>query len=199
MIAFLTILFIVIAYLVGSLSSAVIVSKLMHLPDPRANGSGNAGATNVFRLSGRVPAFITLACDVAKGFIPVLLAMIMGVANFALALVALAAVVGHIFPLYFKFKGGKGVATSLGVMLVLSFWVAVIGIIIWGVVVLLTRYVSLASLIASSVGAILILFIHTSYFLPILVATLLVIWKHKDNIERLKAGTERKMVFNKQP
>ncbi|MFT3742219.1 MAG: glycerol-3-phosphate 1-O-acyltransferase PlsY [Gammaproteobacteria bacterium] len=195
MIVLLTLFFIIIAYLIGSLSSAIIVSKLMHLPDPRTAGSGNAGATNVFRVSGRWPAVITLICDVLKGLLPVLLAYLAGLRGFNLALVALAATVGHIFPIYFKFKGGKGVATIFGGMMVLSFWVALIGVIIWGVVLVISRYVSLASLIAVAVGTILILFVHTSYFLPILAAALLIIWKHKDNIERLRAGTENKMIL----
>src|SRR5262249_54726044 len=195
MTALLTLFFIIIAYLVGSLSSAIIVSKLMHLPDPRTTGSGNAGATNVFRISGRCPVVISLIFDVLKGVIPLLLAALAGLKNFNLALVAFAATAGHIFPIYFKFKGGKGVATTFGGVLILSFWVALIGIIIWAVVLLLSRYVSLASLIATGVGTILLLFVHVSYFLPILAATLLIIWKHKENIERLRAGTENKMVL----
>jgi acyl phosphate:glycerol-3-phosphate acyltransferase len=186
------IIFIIIAYLVGSISCAILVCKAMKLPDPRTEGSGNAGATNVLRIAGKLPAVLTLVGDALKGFLPVLIAAWLGVWGFMLALVALAAVVGHIFPLYFKFKGGKGVATAFGGLLVLSFLAAIISIIVWIIIAAATRYISLASLVAIVIGTLLILFIHTIYFLPVLIAALLIIWKHKENIERLKAGTENK-------
>ncbi len=187
------ILFLIIGYLVGSLSSGVLVCKAMKLPDPREAGSGNPGATNVLRLYGKLPAILVLVCDALKGFIVVLLAKIFGVYGFMLGLVALSTVAGHMFPVFFQFRGGKGVATAFGAVLVLSFWVAIIAVVAWFVVVLVTRYVSLASLVASIFAAILILFIHTSYFLPMAIIAALIIWKHMENIERLRTGTENKV------
>lgn len=186
------ILFVIIAYFVGSLSTAILVCKAMNLPDPRTTGSGNAGATNVLRVGGKLPAILTLVGDILKGFIPVLIAMWVGVAGFLLALVALAAVVGHIFPAYFNFKGGKGVATAFGGLLVLSLGVAIVAAIVWALVVFLSRYISLASIVATVLSAILIIFAHTNYFLPVFVMAILIIWRHSDNIKRLKAGTENK-------
>jgi glycerol-3-phosphate acyltransferase PlsY len=190
------IIFIVIAYLIGSLSSAILISKMMHLPDPRLEGSGNAGATNVLRISGRLPAALTLLGDLLKGLIPVLIAKICGVSGMLLGFVALAGVVGHMFPVFFQFKGGKGAATAFGGLLVLSFFVAIISIIVWAVVIGITRYVSLASLIAAVLVVVLILFFNTIYFVPAALIAVLIIWRHMDNIERLRAGTETKIDFS---
>lgn len=187
------IIFIIIGYLVGSLSSAILVCKAMGLPDPRSQGSGNAGATNVLRIGGKLPAGLVLLGDILKGLLVVLVAKAIGVQGFMLALVALATVVGHMFPVYFKFKGGKGIATAFGCILVLSFWLAIFCLIIWLIVVGLTRYVSLASLIAIVLATVIILFVHTNYFLPIAIVAILIIWRHMDNITRLKAGTESKI------
>ncbi len=190
---FVALLFIIIAYVVGSLNCAILISKVMHLPDPRQEGSGNPGATNMLRMHGKQVALLVLAGDILKGFIPVLLAKLVGVTDFGLACVALAAVVGHMFPVFFKFAGGKGAATAFGVLLALSFWVTLLVAIVWAVVVFVTRYVSLAVLIAMVLAAVLILFVHTSYFLPVAVAVTLIIWRHHDNIERLKTGMEDKV------
>lgn len=192
-----SLIFIIIGYLVGSLNSAILVSKAMKLPDPRTQGSGNAGATNVLRISGKLPAILVLVGDALKGFLPVIIARLFDVSGIWLAVVALAAVIGHIFPLYFKFKGGKGVATAFGGVLALSPVVAIISLIAWGITLFISRYVSLSSLVGSVLAAILLLFVHVSYFLPVAVITALIIWKHMENIERLKAGTEHKFEFNK--
>lgn len=188
----LAILFLIAAYLLGSLNSAILICKLMKLPDPRLDGSGNPGATNVLRVAGKLPGILVLVGDVLKGLIPVLLAKVVGVSGFMLALVALAAVIGHIFPIFFEFKGGKGAATAFGGFLALSLWVSIIVIFIWAVITFTARYISLATLIATTLGAILILFDHSNYFLPCAVMAGLIIWRHWDNIERLKAGTENK-------
>lgn len=187
------IIFVIIGYFIGSLSSAILVCKAMGLPDPRSQGSGNAGATNVLRIGGKLPAALVLLGDLLKGLIVVLIAKAVGVQGFMLALVALATVVGHMFPAYFKFQGGKGIATAFGCLLVLSFWLALISLILWIVVVALTRYVSLASLVAAVFATVAILFVHTTYFLPMAIMTILIIWRHMENIERLKAGTENKL------
>src|SRR3989344_5242872 len=135
----------IIAYLLGSLSSAILYSKFTGAKDPRTTGSGNPGATNVLRASGKQAALIVLGGDVAKGLIAVLLARMVGVNSFMLGLVGLAAVAGHCFPVYFKFKGGKGVATALGAILALSFWAAILSAAILVAIIAITRYVSLAS------------------------------------------------------
>lgn len=189
----LSLFMIIIAYLLGSVSSAIIVCKAMNLPDPRSGGSNNPGASNVLRLAGKKAALIVLVADAVKGLIAVLLAKLFGVMGFGLALVALAAVVGHIFPLYFQFKGGKGVATALGAFLALSFWVGLVAIIVWLIIAMLSRYSSLASLCAVVLSAVLLLFVNTHYFLPVAVMTLLIIWAHWENIQRLQAGNESKI------
>lgn len=189
----LAILFIAIAYAVGSLNSAILVCKAMKLADPRSEGSGNPGATNVLRLAGKQAAIIVLVADVLKGFLPVLIAEMVGISGFMLGCVALAAVVGHMYPAFFKFQGGKGVATAFGVLLALSAGIGIISILVWGVVVFVTKYVSLASLVALVLAVVLMLFVHPACFLPVLALVVLVIWRHKENIDRLKAGTENKI------
>lgn len=185
---------VVIAYLLGSLQTSVLLSKILKFPDPRTQGSGNAGATNVLRTIGKNQALATLIGDVLKGFIAVMIARIFGVTGFFLALTAFAAVAGHVFPCFFQFRGGKGVATGIGGLLLLSPFIAILAIVLWLVIVFTTRYVSLASLIAAGATPILILiFSKTAYFIPILLMAGLIIWKHKENIQRLRAGTESKV------
>ncbi len=182
----------VVAYLVGSVSSAILVSKYMGLTDPRTEGSKNPGTSNVLRISGKKAAIFVLLGDVLKGFIVVLLARLMGVSGMGLGLVALAAVVGHIFPLYYSFKGGKGVATAFGTVLVLSPWVGIVAFVVWALVALISKYSSLASLTAVVLATILLLFVHLNYFLPVAVMAILIIWSHWENIQRLQNGTENK-------
>ena len=184
---------IVIAYLLGSLSSAMIVSKYLKLPDPRESGSGNAGATNMLRLAGKNTAVVVLAGDVLKGIVAVLIGRVLGVSGLMLGWVALAAVVGHIYPVYFKFKGGKGVATMMGVLVMLSFWVGIIAAAICGAVAYFTRYASLASLIAAVAAPILMILVGNHlYTFPVFVITVLICYAHRENISRLRAGTESK-------
>lgn len=193
-----TIIGLIIAYLIGSLSTSIITAKLMKLPDPRSQGSGNAGATNMLRVGGKKAAIIALVGDALKGFIAVLIGRILGEHGIGLALIGFAAVVGHVFPCFFKFKGGKGVATMLGSLLALSLWVAVATIVVWVIVAAASRYASLASLIAAIAAAVFTLvFGDGSYFIPVLFMTIMVIWKHLDNIERLRTGKESKIDFNK--
>lgn len=182
----------VVAYLLGSVSSAILVSKYMGLPDPRTEGSKNPGASNVLRISGKKAAIFVLLGDVLKGFIVVLLARLMGASGMGLGLIALAAVVGHIFPLYYSFKGGKGVATAFGTVLVLSPWVGIVAFVVWALVALISKYSSLASLTSVVLATILLLFVHLNYFLPIAVMAILIIWAHWENIQRLQSGTENK-------
>lgn len=187
---------IIIAYLLGSVSSAVIVSKMLKLPDPRKKGSGNPGTTNVLRLSGKQAAIYVLMGDVLKGLIAVIIGRLFHVHSIALGFVAFAAVMGHIFPIYFKFRGGKGVATSIGAILGLSFWVALFLIATWIIVALIFRYACVAALITAIATPIFMLLAgHGSYAFPMLLITLLIIWKHWENIGRLRKGTEDKIKF----
>jgi glycerol-3-phosphate acyltransferase PlsY len=187
----------IIAYLIGSISSAIIVSKLFRLNDPRKVGSGNAGATNVLRSGNKCAALLTLIGDVLKGAIPVWLTQSYGTSDGIIGLCALAALLGHIFPVYFSFDGGKGVATCLGIFTALMPIIAVIIIVIWFLVAAISRYSSLAALIAAATTIPMsffffdeMLYVGVSFAL---VALLML--KHRDNIERLKLGTERKISF----
>ena len=187
----------VIAYLLGSISCGIIVSKMLNLPDPRQKGSGNPGATNVLRLGGKQAAAYVLIGDALKGLIAVLIARLLHVHGIALGFVAFVAVIGHIFPVYFKFKGGKGVATAIGAILGLAPWVAVFLIATWIIVLLIFRYASVAALITAiaapiymSIGG-----YFLSYTFPVLLITILIIWKHWENICRLRKGTEGKIKF----
>lgn len=195
----LAIFFTALAYLLGSVNTAVIVCQLMKLPDPRTEGSKNPGATNVLRIGGRNAAFLVLGADILKGLIAVWIAAIFGLGGFALGFVALGATLGHIFPVFYGFQGGKGVATALGSILGLSFFIGIVCCIVWVVTVFITRYSSLSSLIAVSVAPILLLFVNAGYFLPVLLIAGVVAWRHLENIARLRLGTENKMDFGNPP
>jgi glycerol-3-phosphate acyltransferase PlsY len=188
----------VVAYLIGSVSSAIIVSKLFRLNDPRKVGSGNAGATNVLRSGNKFAALLTLIGDVLKGAIPVWLAQTYGASDGIIGLCALAALLGHIFPVYFSFDGGKGVATSLGIYIALMPLMAVLIVVIWLLVAAISRYSSLAALIAAAATVPMsffffdgMLYVGISFAL---VALLML--KHRENIDRLKMGTESKISFS---
>lgn len=186
----------IIAYLLGSISTGIILSKFLKFPDPRTTGSGNAGATNILRTVGKNQAILVLIGDALKGLIAVWIGMIFGIHDFWLGLVAFAAVVGHVFPVFFKFKGGKGVATAFGGILGLSLWVGVLMIIIWAAIAFVFRYSSLASITAAVCAPILMLFFgKTAFAFPVLLITLLILWKHMDNIQRLRLGSESKIQF----
>lgn len=190
------IIFGVIAYLIGSLSSAIIVCKFLNLPDPRMQGSMNPGATNVLRIGGKTPALITLAGDMLKGFIPVFIGHLIGISGVFLGLIAIAAFLGHIYPVFFKFQGGKGVATSAGAILALSPIVGVAAIVSWLLVAVIFRYSSLAALVAAIAAPILMLLLgDKTYFLSTLIIAVMLIGKHWDNIQRLRSGSEGKMTF----
>jgi glycerol-3-phosphate acyltransferase PlsY len=183
------------AYLFGSISSAIIVCKLMGLPDPRREGSKNPGATNVLRIGGKGPAVITLLGDVLKGALPVFIAKWYGLTEIGICLVASFAFIGHIFPVFFKFEGGKGVATALGALIVLNWLTAISWLLTWIISALLFRYASLSSLIASILAP-----FYISYFThdPMLTKTitfmsLIIIIRHFENISKLIAGKEKKI------
>lgn len=181
------------AYLVGSLSSAIILSRVFGLPDPRTSGSGNPGATNVLRLSGKKYALMVFLGDFLKGLLPVLLAKVF-FSQPLCALVGLFVVIGHIFPLYFQFKGGKGVATSAGVMCALSWPLGLSVIITWFLVAVIFRYSSLAAILSAIFAPFYAVFWtskDTSIVLGIVSVIILI--KHYDNIKKLVRGTESKI------
>lgn len=180
------------AYLLGSVCSAIIVCKLWGLPDPRSQGSSNPGATNVMRIGGKKPALITLAGDMAKGVPLVLLAQHLQLRPDFISAIGLAAFMGHLYPVFFKFEGGKGVATALGVLLAL-YWpvgLAVIGV--WIAVFALFRISSLSSITAFAVAPIIAWYLVPNYMLGIVGMSVLLIARHKTNIKALLKGEERK-------
>lgn len=187
------VIWIVAAYLLGSISFGIVISKLFGLPDPRKVGSGNPGATNVLRSGKKSAALFTLLGDAFKGWLPVWLALQSGMLMWVVSAVAIAVFLGHLYPLYFKFKGGKGVATALGVMLAISPWLALATIVTWGLVFAVSRYASLASIVAALLAPIFAYFIllpYKNFVLMVLVLAVLLIWRHRSNIQKLLAGTE---------
>lgn len=183
------------AYIIGSISSAVITCKLMGLEDPRLSGSKNPGATNVLRNAGKTAAIITLIGDMFKGVLPVLVAIYLAVDYNVIALVAFAAFIGHLYPVFLKFKGGKGVATALGVYLALDWKIGLAVIGAWLLVALTLRISSLAALIASLTAPFLIWQINgsTSLIAMSTVVTAMLFWRHRSNIKNLISGAEEKI------
>lgn len=181
-----------IAYLMGSASSAIIVCRLMGFPDPRTQGSGNPGATNVLRYGGKKAAIIVLLGDMLKGLLPVAAAQWLGLADGWLALVAFAAFLGHLYPVFFRFEGGKGVATALGVMLGLS-WPAGLAVLgTWLATAFVFRYSSLAALTATAFAPLYAWLMLGSAEILVMVIVMggLLIWRHRSNIRKLLDGSE---------
>lgn len=188
-------IFPIIGYLIGSVSAAIIVCKLMRLPDPRSEGSGNPGATNVLRVGGKTAAAITLLGDAAKGFVPVFAATAMDIPPLWIGLTAVACVLGHLFPVFFQFKGGKGVATTIGAVFGISWLSGLLFIASWLALSLLFRISSLAAL-GTLLALPVFLWITTRSFDMVIcsvVIALLVFWRHKENIKRLMRGEEPKI------
>ncbi len=185
------------AYCIGSLCSAVIVARLCHLPDPRTEGSRNPGTTNILRIAGKKYAVIVLLADLLKGLLPVLCMKWSHFAPDYLGYVGLIAVLGHIYPIFFGFKGGKGVATTLGVLLGLNFELGLLVILSWLIVAGVTRYSSLAAMIAVSFAPLDVWWITSNLHLviPVLLIALLVLWQHQENMRRLWRGKESKIKF----
>lgn len=185
---------ILIAYLFGSVSSAIITCKILRLPDPRKQGSGNPGTTNVLRIGGKKAAVITLLGDVLKGVIPVLLAKGYGISTIGIASVAFAAFLGHLYPIFFRFQGGKGVATGFGCLLALAWPIGIALIVTWLVVAVITRYSSLAALITALLGPFYVwYFTNVTYTLTAIATSLLLIVRHRKNIVKLYHGEETKI------
>ncbi|WP_100656310.1 glycerol-3-phosphate 1-O-acyltransferase PlsY [Alteromonas flava] len=189
----LIILLVCVAYLCGSLSSAVMICRLFQLPDPRFTGSGNPGATNVYRIGGPIPAVLVLVSDILKGTLPTYGSYWLGVEPLYLGLIAIAACLGHIFPLFFGFKGGKAVATAFGAMLPIGLGLAGLLIVCWIAVVALTGYSSLGALVAVGLAPLFVWFIKPAYTLPVAMLSILIIARHHENIARLWQGKESKV------
>ena len=188
-------LFILFSYLLGSLSAAIIVCKLMGLPDPRSQGSGNPGTTNVLRIGGKKAAVITLLGDLLKGLIPVALAKVFISEPWALAAVAFAAILGHVLPVFFKFQGGKGVATSFGVLLGLAWPAALVVLAVWLAMAAVFRISSLSAMVAALAAPFAMLWFspHLEFFWLTSVTALLLLWTHRSNLQNLLAGKEGKI------
>lgn len=185
----------VLAYLLGSLSFAVLVSRAFGLPDPRSHGSGNPGATNMLRTGRKSAAVLTLLGDMAKGGVAVWLAGYAAVQfNLAHEVIygaAIAVFLGHLYPVFFGFKGGKGVATALGVLFALSLGLGLVCLLAWGLIFAVTRISSLAALVATLVAPIYAYFMmDNAAVMALMTLAVLIFWRHRDNIARLLAGQE---------
>lgn len=190
-----TILLVLLAYLLGSLPFAVIVSRVYGLEDPRSHGSGNPGATNVLRTGSKSAALLTLLGDASKGWLAVWLAGRLGGDTLTVAIAGVAAFVGHVYPVFLKFRGGKGVATALGVLAGWSGALALVTIVAWVLTAALMRYSSLAALVAAMAAPIAAGFLVGSIHITTAAAVMsaLLIWRHRGNIQRLLNGTESRI------
>ncbi|OOE60246.1 glycerol-3-phosphate acyltransferase [Salinivibrio sp. ML323] len=187
----LAIAIIIAAYLLGSVSSAVLVCRAFGLPDPRDQGSKNPGATNVYRLGGRFAAAWVLLCDMLKGMIPVWLSYLIGINPFLLGLIAIAACLGHIYPVFFHFRGGKGVATALGAMAPIGLSLTGLLVVTWGLVLVLTGYSSLSAIVTAIVAPLFTWWIKPQFTMPVAMLSCLILFRHYDNIRRLLDGDEK--------
>ena len=205
----------IVAYLIGSISFSVIISKKMAGFDVREKGSGNAGSTNMLRSVGKKAAANTLICDILKGVVAILIAIILGNIfknsnkELLLQIAGIAVVLGHTFPIFFGFKGGKGVATSLGILLMSNWQIGLICLVFGVVLIILTRMVSLGSCMAAILFPVLTLFINEHYtvltegksgnvyFIYSVIMAIIVLYNHRSNIKRILNGTENKISFKK--
>jgi glycerol-3-phosphate acyltransferase PlsY len=200
----------IIAYLLGSISFSVIFSKKMAGFDVREKGSGNAGTTNVLRSVGKKAAIITLICDVLKGVVAILVAYIIGLIikglnnSLLIQIAGIAVILGHTFPIFFGFKGGKGIATSLGVLLITNWNIGLVCLVFALALMALTKIVSLGSIAAAVLFPILIIFmpsdaylVQGNYIIYSIILAVLVIYNHRENVKRLLSGNENKLDFKK--
>lgn len=184
---------IICAYLLGSISSAVLICRLLRLPDPRENGSHNPGATNVLRIGGKKAAIAVLLCDMLKGTIPVWSGYFLSIDPIILGVVAISACLGHMYPIFFHFKGGKGVATALGAIAPIGWDLTLLIMATWLAVALLFRYSSLAALVTVLLAPLYTWLIKPQYTLPVAMLCCLIIFRHHQNIRRLLDGNESKI------
>lgn len=191
-------LLILASYFIGSISFAVVVSKAMRLPDPHSYGSGNPGATNVLRTGNKLAAVLTLVGDALKGYLAIFLARALigvDVDSWVLPTVAVAAFLGHLFPVFHRFKGGKGVATALGILLGISAWLGLAALSTWLIVAFFMRYSSLAALITALFAPVYFVFLFGFQPMALAIAAMsaLLIWRHQGNIQKLLNGTEGRL------
>ena len=187
------IIWIVGAYLLGSISFGILVSKAFGLPDPRTVGSGNPGATNVLRSGKKMAAALTLLGDALKGWVAVWLALQSDMLMWVVASVGIAVFMGHLYPIFYKFKGGKGVATALGVMLAISPWLGLAALLTWVVVFAISRYSSLGAIVAAALAPVYAWYLLSAYkdfITTVVIMSVFLIWRHRTNIQKLLAGTE---------
>lgn len=187
------VIWIVAGYLVGSISFGIIISKVYGLPDPRTVGSGNIGATNVARSGKKSAAVLTLLGDAFKGWLPVWLALQSNMLMWVVACTGLAVFFGHLYPIFHKFKGGKGVATALGVMLGISGWLGLAALLVWIIVFAITRISSLSAIMAALLAPVIawvLLSPYPDYVWMVVVMSVFLVWRHKNNIQKLLDGTE---------
>lgn len=194
---FYIVMMVIIAYLCGSLLGAMILSHILNLPNPTANGSLNPGATNILRINGKLPAIIVLIFDMLKGAIPVYIAYRLGISPFFLGIIGIAACLGHIFPCFFHFHGGKGVATALGMMIPIGLDVTGCFILTWLVVLLITGYSSVAAIVGFLFAPFYVWLFKPELTLPVAMLSCLIIIRHSSNIIRLLKGEEPKSLNRK--
>lgn len=188
-----TVAMILVAYLIGSISSAVLICRLTGLPDPRSTGSKNPGATNVLRISNKTTAVTVLLLDVLKGTVPVWGAYFLGVEPIWLGVIAVFACLGHMYPVFFGFDGGKAVATAFGVLLPIGLDLGLLLLLTWFLVAKSTRYSSLAAIVTVSLAPLYVWLLKPLYVYSVLMLSALIIFRHKDNIIRLLKGEEPKI------
>ncbi|MGB3726639.1 MAG: glycerol-3-phosphate 1-O-acyltransferase PlsY [Glaciecola sp.] len=181
---------IIVAYLVGSISSAILITKLFANSDIRQQGSGNPGATNVLRVAGKRAAVLVFLFDAAKGTIPVYAGFLLGLPPIALSLIAISACVGHIYPVFFQFKGGKGVATAIGAILPLDWWLMLCLLSTWLLIFIVLRISSLAAIVTLVLAPVYTYIFKPEYTVAVALLCLIIIGKHKDNIKRLIQNKE---------
>ncbi|WP_350305380.1 glycerol-3-phosphate 1-O-acyltransferase PlsY [Photorhabdus viridis] len=184
---------IIFAYLCGSISSAILICRLAGLPDPRLHGSGNPGATNVLRIGGRSTAAVVLICDVLKGMVPVWLAYQLNVPPLYLGITAIAACLGHIYPIFFHFKGGKGVATAFGAIAAIGWDLMGLMTGTWLLTVLLSGYSSLGAIVSALIAPFYVWWFKPEFTFPVAMLCCLVLLRHHDNIQRLWRGQESRI------
>ena len=187
------VIWIVAAYLVGSISFGIIISKVYGLPDPRTVGSGNIGATNVARSGKKSAAVLTLLGDAFKGWLPVWLALQSNMLMWVVACTGLAVFFGHLYPIFHRFKGGKGVATALGVMLGISGWLGLAALLSWIIVFAISRISSLSAIVAAVLAPVfawVLLSPYPDYVWMVGVMSVFLVWRHRTNIQKLLDGTE---------
>uniref|UniRef100_A0A3B0MB35 Glycerol-3-phosphate acyltransferase n=1 Tax=Arsenophonus endosymbiont of Trialeurodes vaporariorum TaxID=235567 RepID=A0A3B0MB35_9GAMM len=184
---------IIFAYLCGSISSAVLICRLIGLPDPRRHGSENPGATNVLRIVGKAAALAVLICDILKGMIPVWLAYYLNIPPFYLGIIAIAACLGHIYPIFFRFKGGKGVAAAFGSIVAIGWGLSGVVAGTWLLTVLLSGYSSLGAIVTALLAPFYVWWFKPEFTFPVAMLSCLILFRHHDNIQRLWRGQESRI------